>query len=122
MTSRWTQRAWKGALFVGLLGATWIFLAPDVPTAAGGIPFMDKLAHVGIFATLALVGARAYAEKPRWGIAAALLFYGVCIEIAQPRTGRAFDLLDIAADAVGCAAIFLVREQRSSWASASEKR
>lgn len=108
--SRWSERAWKLALFAALLAVTWLFLTPSPPEPPGpDLALMDKLQHALLFAGLALLAVRAYPDRPRWGIAAALVVYGVCIEIAQPRTGRAFDLLDILADAVGTSVLLLLR-------------
>ena len=121
MSRAWIGRAWQAAFFVALLGATWALLAPEPPAVGERVPFLDKLLHVLLFAVLALMAAKAYPDKPRWGIAAALVFYGVCVEIAQPRTGRAFEILDILADALGAAAVFLV-QQRSSPPAPSAKR
>lgn len=98
---------WKGALFAALLAATWLFLTPAPPAPPPAVPYLDKLAHLGVFAALALLAARAYPTHPRAGVFAALLLYGLAIEVAQPRTGRAFELLDLAADALGAAAVWL---------------
>ena len=103
----WKERAWKLAFYAALLAATWGLLTPSPPAIGEGIPFVDKLQHVVLFAALALLGTRAYADRPRWGIVAALVFYGACIEIAQLRSGRSFELLDILADAVGALAVYL---------------
>lgn len=108
MSPRWADRAWKGAFLVALLAATWLLLSRAAPPIGPSIPYVDKLQHAALFAALALLAARAYADRPRWGIAGALIFYGVCIEIAQPRIGRDFELLDIVADALGTLALFLV--------------
>lgn len=107
MTS-WREAAWKGLLFVALLAATWVLLTPAPPAVGSGVAHVDKLQHALLFAALGLLAARAYATHPRAGVYAALVLYGLAIEIAQPRTGRAFDLLDAVADAVGALAVWLV--------------
>lgn len=116
----WAERAWKGALLLALSATTWLLLTPSPPEVGGGLPYVDKLEHLALFAALALLAARAYADRPRWGVFAALVFYGACIEIAQPRTGRDFELFDLVADALGAAVVFLL-QQRSSSASASAR-
>lgn len=107
----WRMRAWRGAFFAVLLAATWLLLRPS---AGGPDPFpgWDKLAHALLFAGLALLAARAYRGHPRWGVFAALAVYGACVEIAQLRVGRSGEVLDLAADAVGAAAVFLLPARR----------
>lgn len=122
--SRWRERAWKLVFFAALLSATALFLRPVAPAVGPGIPFVDKLQHAAIFAVLALLGGRAYGDRPRWGVVAALVVYGACIEVAQARVGRSFEILDILADGAGALAAFLLprERQRSSWAPASDAR
>lgn len=105
----WRERAWLVGFYAMLLAVTGVLLAPLPPAGAEveDIPGVDKLTHAVLFAGLALVAGRAYRDRPRWGIFAALVFYGGCIEIAQGRTGRTPELLDLLADAVGAAAVFL---------------
>ncbi|HET6404520.1 MAG TPA: VanZ family protein [Candidatus Thermoplasmatota archaeon] len=124
MSPRWRDRLWKLALFALLLAATVVLLAPDAPAVGPSFPFVDKLQHLVLFAGLALVASRAYADKPRWGIAVALVFYGACIELAQARVGRHFELLDLAADALGALAVYLAPRVRqpSSAPPASRER
>lgn len=105
--SRWRERAWKLSFFGALLAATWVFLTPIAPSVGPAFRFADKLQHLVLFAILALFGSRAYVDRPRWGLVAALVFYGACIEIAQLRSGRSFEVLDIVADAIGSLAVFL---------------
>lgn len=114
MSPRWAGRAWKGALLVALLALTWILLTPAPPETPGAaLPLFDKLQHAIAFALLALLAAKAYPDKPRWGVAAALVFYGLSIEIAQPRSGREFEILDVVADALGSLAVYLAPRVRT---------
>ena len=85
-------------------------------------PLADKVQHVVLFAALALLAALAWRDKPRWGIFAALVVYGAAIELAQSRTGRSGELLDLAADALGAAAVFLLSRRDSSEARSSPAR
>lgn len=116
----WRTRAWKVAFFAALLALTWALLTPEPPGPdAAPFPHADKLQHAIAFALVGLLAARAYEDRPRWGVFAALVFYGACIEVAQREVGRTFDLLDLAADGLGALAVHAVRrpprvQQRSS--------
>ena len=98
-------RLWKPVFFVALLAATWGMLTPRPPVPVGPAG-VDKLEHTALFAALALLAGLAYREKPRWAIVAALVIYGACIEIAQTRTGRSGEILDLVADAAGSLAVY----------------
>lgn len=112
--SVWRERLWKLLFFSALLLVTWLFLMPSPPSPGPSFPSSDKLQHVLVFAALALLAGRAYRDRPRLGIAFALVFYGACVEIAQSRTSRAFELLDIVADALGVAALWLAPRPRNA--------
>lgn len=106
-------RLWKVAFSGTFLVATWVLLMPDAPGAPGlGAPGVDKLYHAALFALLAALASFAYADKPRWAIFASLVFYGVCIEIAQSRTGRSAEGLDIVADILGALVAFAFPKRR----------
>lgn len=106
------ERLWKAALFVALLAATWLLLSTAGPDA-DVFPHADKLLHALLFAGLAIPARYAYPANPAWGIAAALLLYGIAIEVAQARVpGRSSDALDVLADAVGASAVFLLPRPR----------
>lgn len=109
LRARWRERIWKLLFFAALLGVTWLFLTPSPPKPGADLPLADKLYHVVLFAGLALLAGRAYTDKPRWGIFAALVVYGLCIELGQWRTGRSPEALDVLADAVGALAVHLSR-------------
>lgn len=108
---RWRARAWKIAFFVALLAVTWLLLTPR-PPGPDLFEGADKLVHLALFAGLGVLALRAYADRPRWGIFVALVVYGGCIEVAQLRTGRAAEWLDLAADVVGASIVWLAPRRR----------
>lgn len=97
------MRRGAAALFAALVAG--IFVLALQPQGSGPplLPHIDKLAHAGAFAVLALVGARAGLRL--WLLALLLLTYGVGIEVAQGlfTTTREASLADLLADAAGIA-------------------
>ena len=73
------------------------------PQAAGWI-YADKLQHIIVFMTLALIGILAYFEK-MWLVISGLLMFGLIIEILQSAftLTRQASLADWLADVVGIA-------------------
>lgn len=113
---------WKGIAALALLAATLVLLDPRGGALGPSFPFDDKVQHVALFALLAMLAALAYQDKPRWGIFLALVLYGAAVELAQARTGRSPELLDLVADALGAAVVFLLRRRDSSSARSSPAR
>lgn len=105
---------WKALAAIAFLGATAALLDPRGGALGPSFPFADKAQHVALFAALALLAAFAYRDKPRWGIFAALVLYGAAVELAQARVGRHPELLDLAADALGAAAVWLLPRRAHS--------
>lgn len=68
---------------------------------AGGASGLDKVVHVGVFAAVALTGARA--GFPTRRLAALLLAHAVLSELVQAAVlpQRSGDALDVVADSVG---------------------
>lgn len=87
------------ALAIGILTLT-----PGVAAVAAG---NDKLSHFIAFAALVLPFSMAYPRRalPVVLVAAA---YGLCIEVIQPSVGRAGEIADFAADALGASAGALI--------------
>ena len=103
------RRHWRAMLVVMLLAITYLALVPDPPkTVSTG---WDKSNHALAFASLAFASVWALWPRPRqWALlVAALLAYGVGIEIAQHfLPPRSADAQDVLADAVGIALGLLV--------------
>jgi VanZ family protein len=70
----------------------------------------DKVQHMLAFATLAALGAWAYAGTALWRLLAGLSFFGAFIEFAQaiPAIHRDSDIKDWIADTVAAAIVLLV--------------
>jgi VanZ family protein len=93
-------RGWRAALGALLVVVTWLALVPSPPPVLD--LGWDKVNHIAAFAALAAVATPAFPGRTG-SIAAALMAYGVLIEVAQSfiplRTG---DWRDLVGDAVGC--------------------
>lgn len=95
----------------GIFGLSCLSLPPKPPL----FPMQDKLAHMILYALLALLLLRAFTGERKWGLrkAALLAFlltslYGVTDEFHQYFTPtRSVDILDWVADSVGAAAVFV---------------
>lgn len=97
-------RAWRGVLLALLLVVSWFAFAP-MPFRDGDLP-LDKLRHLAAFGVLAWVAAQGwgFGRGAGWRIAAALLAYGVFIELVQSQVpGRHASLADVLADVAGIA-------------------
>lgn len=96
------RRLWRALLAILLAAVTWLALVPDPPK--GVSTGWDKSNHMLAFASLAFTCVWALWPTPRqwWLIVAALLAYGVGIEIAQSfLPPRSADALDVLADGIG---------------------
>lgn len=96
------RRLWRALLIALVIAVTWLALMPTPPKAMS--TGWDKSNHLLAFGSLAFASVWAHWQQPRqwWRLVAALLGYGVAIEIAQhflpPRDADATDVL---ADALG---------------------
>lgn len=96
----WTL-LWRLLLWVLLAVITWLAVSPRPPAAAD--LGWDKLNHASAFLVLAFCACQAHA-RARWRSMAALLAYGVLIELLQSQVpNRSADAADVLADAVGIA-------------------
>jgi len=87
-----------------LLGVALLSLMPTSYLPPQVFSLWDKAQHALAFATLALLGLRAFPRYP-WHLAAGLLVFGGAIELAQAATGwRHGEWGDMLADAVGLGA------------------
>ena len=69
----------------------------------------DKLNHALAFAALAFCAERAFGVALRWRSSAALLLFGIAIELVQSQLPwRSAEAADVLADAVGIAAGLLL--------------
>lgn len=91
---------------IGLYVGTMPLSAPSL----GG--FNDKLIHLFVFFSFAMLMDLSTSRKPSWlwkGLP--LLFYGVLIEVMQSMTAyRSFELADIAANMLGILAYFVIKK------------
>ncbi len=93
---------WRGLLLVLLAVVSWFAFA-RVNFNDGGLP-LDKVRHLAAFGALAWVAVQGFPRSAAWRVAAALLAYGVFIELVQSQIpGRFASAADVAADAVGIA-------------------
>jgi hypothetical protein len=84
---------------------------PDIP----GNP-SDKVQHIAAFATLGLLGAWAYQQKPVLHLFAGLSAFGAFIEVVQaiPALHRDCDVKDWIADTLACSVVLLFVHWRRS--------
>ncbi len=100
---------------IAFFGSFYLFTLPgaSLPTVFWlNIPYLDKYIHMGIFFTLCFTAAIAWKVINRGkinlmmaiGIVLFFISYGIGIEYYQENylEGRAFELLDIVADTLGC--------------------
>jgi len=106
--ARRAARVWRLLLWFGLGLAAVLAFGP--PSGEPMIEGQDKLQHVAAFAALTLAACLAYPWPARSGLprdavlAAALMAYGVAIEVIQLFIpGRNGSLADVLADALGVA-------------------
>jgi VanZ family protein len=100
----WLRRPapWRALLLLMLATVSWFAFAP-VHFDDGELP-LDKARHLLAFAALAWVATQGWGRVHRAGLAAALLAYGVFIELVQSQVpGRHASTADVLADALGIA-------------------
>jgi VanZ family protein len=102
----WARRPapWRALLLLMLAVVSWFAFVP-VPFDDRDLP-LDKARHLLAFASLAWVAAQGFGPPARRGgrIAAALLAYGVFIELVQAGIpGRHASVADVLANALGIA-------------------
>ena len=107
--SRCNCAGFRLLLGLALVVITWLALRPDPEPIVTDLP-VDKFMHLAAFLALALLADISWPDRgfvtAKW---AALMVYGVAIELAQTAIpGRFFDLADIAADATGLVVYGLV--------------
>ena len=96
------RTSWRALLLLLVLAVSWLALTPAPPKSLS--TGWDKSNHALAFAALAFSGVWAWWPRPRhWAwLVAALLAYGVGIEIAQSfLPPREADWHDVVADSVG---------------------
>ena len=91
-------------LFWLLLAITTFLMLIELKPQAAGWIYADKLQHIIVFMTLALIGILAYFEK-MWLVISGLLMFGLIIEILQSAftLTRQASLADWLADLAGIA-------------------
>lgn len=110
-----TGRSWLRASFGAVLTfATWIALRPI--TAEVWFSGQDKLEHFAAYASFYLWGCASFPDA-RWRLPAALLAYGVAIELLQALTPyRTMSFADAVANALGLVlGAVLLRVARRRW-------
>lgn len=96
-----TALLWRLLLWTLVAGVTWLAVSPRPPASAD--LGWDKLNHASAFIALAFCACQAHAGA-RWRSMAALLAYGVLIELLQSQVpNRSADPVDVLADALGIA-------------------
>lgn len=113
MLQRW--RYWlRGSFAAVLTFATWIALRPI--TAEEWFSGQDKLLHFAAYASFYLWGGASFPDA-RWRLPAALLAYGVAIELLQALTPyRTMSFADVVANALGLVlGAVLLRVVRRRW-------
>lgn len=113
MLQRW--RYWlRGSFAAVLTFATWIALRPI--TAEEWFSGQDKLLHFAEYASFYLWGGASFPDA-RWRLPAALLAYGVAIELLQALTPyRTMSFADVVANALGLVlGAVLLRVVRRRW-------
>lgn len=99
------QLGWAlfGLACLGQLVALYWPVPPDAPDSMLGIPQLDKIVHVVVFAAVACTGR--LVRLPAWILGTVLVAHAAISELVQgwflPR--RAADLADVAADLGGVA-------------------
>lgn len=108
VSTRLWRVAFAGAVVVNLVALYW-----PRPVSSGGIPHLDKVAHVVVFAAVAWTGLRS--RVPVVVLVVVLVLHAVTSEVLQasvlPR--RSGDAVDVVADLVGV--LVGVALARASW-------
>ena len=99
----WRPLFWAAALFAFVMA-----ILPHPPHVPGGPS--DKIQHVIAFATLGLLGARAYRDLSWLRMLVGLSLFGGLIELVQaiPSLNRDSDPIDWLADTVAASAALLL--------------
>jgi len=100
----------RTALFAAVVVAQLVVLyAPRAPST-GGVPGLDKLVHLTVFALVTATGLRSTA--PRWVVLLVSVVQAPVSEVLQLTVlaHRDGELLDVVADLAGCAAGWLAVE------------
>jgi hypothetical protein len=94
---------WARAVFAATIVANLLVLYWPRSVSQGGVPEIDKIVHIGIFAIVAVAGLRA--RVPLGWLVGLLAADAVSSELAQHwlLANRTGDPLDVAADLVGVA-------------------
>jgi VanZ family protein len=109
------RRSWLRASFGAVLAfAAWISLRPI--TAEEWFSGQDKLLHLAAYAGFYLWGGASFPDA-RWRLPAALLAYGIAIELLQALTPyRTMSFADVVANALGLVlGAVLLRVARRRW-------
>jgi VanZ family protein len=106
MAAFWT--AFVFAMVMGILPKP-----PETPIDRYG----DKFAHIMAFATLAGLGALAFAPRLRWRVAERLSFAGALLEVIQsiPSLYRDCDIRDWIADSLAVFAVMAFASAYFAW-------
>lgn len=99
---------WRALLAVAAAVTAWLLLAPSPPEPPGPAGIADLGAHVALFAADAVLASLAFRGTPRWRLWIALVAFGAVAEVVQGLVGRTPSALDLLADGVGAAAVWLV--------------
>lgn len=108
----WRWLFWSAAAFAFVMAV--IPHPPELPGAPS-----DKVQHIAAFATLALLGSRAYHSTAQAKILVRLALFGALIEVVQaiPALHRDSDVMDWLADVVSAAAALLLVRGWRAWRS-----
>jgi VanZ family protein len=98
-TASMTSILIKLAAIGSVIFSWYLFLGPIKGTQVL-FPGQDKLAHLIVYSTLALIHGLSWAPKPIH-LAISLFLHGVAIELIQPYVGRTFEWSDMLANAMG---------------------
>jgi len=95
--------AFRFLLAVTAVAITDLSLSPSAPSARGG---NDKLAHLLAYAAIAFLLVLSARRSPNrflhvLTVLGVTIVYGIVIEFVQQFTGREFDVVDMAANALG---------------------
>ena len=124
MTSGQRDLAVRWLLLIGLCGLIFWQSSGPLPAQTPTLTGLDKIAHVGAYALLAWLAARAFATlalKPSagwvpWAAALFAALYGLSDELHQSFVpGRSAEAWDLVADTIGAAigALFYRRSTRA---------
>jgi VanZ family protein len=93
------ERLWRGLGWLGAALALVLSLGP--PALNEGLRYGDKVSHLAGYAVLMFWWAQVV-TRSRWKLAAAVVLFGIAIELLQGLTpDRKPDLLDVLANTTG---------------------